>query len=185
MMTAYLVYERLKKGQLNLTQELPVSEKAWRMQGSKMFVALNSTVKVEDLIRGMIVQSGADAAIALAVPLFWWASGLSVAAMAAQLGLGLGVFAVLAALFAAGAVGGGDVKLLSALALWIKPLWFVQLLVVMALAGGVLSVLSIVWRLRQRERRGARGVPYGIAIALGGLWVLVCDYLPLAAARIG
>ena len=75
--------------------------------------------------------------------------------------------------------------LLTALALWIRPLWFVQLLVVMALAGGVLSVLSIVWRLRQRERRGARGVPYGIAIALGGLWVLVCDYLPLAAARVG
>ena len=66
MMTAYLVYERLKKGQLSLTQELPVSEKAWRMQGSKMFVALNSNVKVEDLIRGMIVQSGNDACIVLA-----------------------------------------------------------------------------------------------------------------------
>ena len=66
MMTAYLVYERLKKGQLSLTQELPVSEKAWRMQGSKMFVAINSSVKVEDLIRGMIVQSGNDACIVLA-----------------------------------------------------------------------------------------------------------------------
>jgi D-alanyl-D-alanine carboxypeptidase (penicillin-binding protein 5/6) len=66
MMTAYLVYERLKQGRLSLTQELPVSEKAWRMQGSKMFVALNSTVKVEDLIRGMIVQSGNDACIVLA-----------------------------------------------------------------------------------------------------------------------
>ncbi len=66
MMTAYLVYERLKQGHLSLTQELPVSEKAWRKQGSKMFVALNSTVKVEDLIRGMIVDSGNDACIVLA-----------------------------------------------------------------------------------------------------------------------
>jgi len=66
MMTAYLVYERLKAGRLALNQELPVSEKAWRMQGSKMFVALNSSVKVEDLIRGMIVDSGNDACIVLA-----------------------------------------------------------------------------------------------------------------------
>jgi D-alanyl-D-alanine carboxypeptidase (penicillin-binding protein 5/6) len=66
LMTAYLVYERLKAGRLTLTQELPVSERAWRMGGSKMFVALNSSVKVEDLIRGMIVQSGNDACIVLA-----------------------------------------------------------------------------------------------------------------------
>ncbi len=66
LMTAYLVYERLKAGRLTLTQELPVSERAWRMGGSKMFVDLNSSVKVEDLIRGMIVQSGNDACIVLA-----------------------------------------------------------------------------------------------------------------------
>ena len=66
LMTAYLVYERLKQGQLKLTDELPVSERAWRMGGSKMFVQLGSSVKVEDLIRGMIVQSGNDACIVLA-----------------------------------------------------------------------------------------------------------------------
>ena len=66
LMTAYLVYERLKAGRLTLTQELPVSERAWRMGGSKMFVELNNNVKVEDLIRGMIVQSGNDACIVLA-----------------------------------------------------------------------------------------------------------------------
>ncbi len=66
LMTAYLVYERLKAGRLTLTQELPVSEKAWRMGGSKMFVQINTSVKVEDLIRGMIIQSGNDACIVLA-----------------------------------------------------------------------------------------------------------------------
>ena len=66
LMTIYLVYERLKQGRLKLDDELPVSEKAWRMQGSKMFVPLGGSVKVEDLIRGIIVQSGNDAAIVLA-----------------------------------------------------------------------------------------------------------------------
>ncbi len=66
VMTAYLVFEALKSGKLGLEDMLPVSERAWRMQGSKMFVPLNGRVKVEDLIRGMIVQSGNDACIVLA-----------------------------------------------------------------------------------------------------------------------
>ncbi|MBC7801302.1 MAG: D-alanyl-D-alanine carboxypeptidase, partial [Gemmatimonadaceae bacterium] len=63
---AYIVYGFLKSGRMTLSQELPVSERAWRMQGSKMFVPLNGAVKVEDLIRGVIVQSGNDACIVLA-----------------------------------------------------------------------------------------------------------------------
>jgi D-alanyl-D-alanine carboxypeptidase (penicillin-binding protein 5/6) len=66
LMTMYLVYDQLKQGRMKLEDELPVTEKAWRMQGSKMFVQIGSTVKVEDLIRGVIVQSGNDAAIVLA-----------------------------------------------------------------------------------------------------------------------
>lgn len=65
-MTMYMVFEALKNGRLTLDQQLPVSEKAWRMQGSKMYVDINTTVKVEDLIRGVIVQSGNDATIVLA-----------------------------------------------------------------------------------------------------------------------
>src|SRR5258707_10116867 len=56
IMTAYLVFEQLKLGKLSLTDELTVSEKAWRMGGSKMFVPLGARVKVEDLIRGMLIQ---------------------------------------------------------------------------------------------------------------------------------
>ena len=66
LMTAYIVYGMLKSGRLKLDQELPVSERAWRMGGSKMFVQVGTQVKVEDLIRGMIVQSGNDACIVLA-----------------------------------------------------------------------------------------------------------------------
>ena len=66
LMTIYLVYERLKQGKMKLDDELAVSERAWRMGGSKMFVQLGTQVRVEDLIRGVIVQSGNDACIVFA-----------------------------------------------------------------------------------------------------------------------
>lgn len=66
LMTAYVVFSMLKEGRVTLGDELPVSEKAWRMGGSKMFVGINGHVKIDDLIRGMIVQSGNDACVVLA-----------------------------------------------------------------------------------------------------------------------
>jgi len=66
LMTMYVVFEQLKAGRLQLDQTLPVSERAWRMGGSKMFVELGSQIGVEDLIRGVIVQSGNDACVVLA-----------------------------------------------------------------------------------------------------------------------
>ncbi len=66
MATVYKIFERLKEGRLSLEDTFPVSERAWRKQGSKMFVALNSRVKAEDLLRGIIVQSGNDACIVIA-----------------------------------------------------------------------------------------------------------------------
>ncbi len=66
VMTMYLVFEALKKGDISLDDTLLVSEKAWRKGGSKMFVPVGEQVKVEDLIRGVIIQSGNDATIVLA-----------------------------------------------------------------------------------------------------------------------
>ncbi len=66
LMTMYVVFEMLKTGRLRLDQMLPVSERAWRMGGSKMFVQVGSQVSVENLARGVIVQSGNDACIVLA-----------------------------------------------------------------------------------------------------------------------
>jgi D-alanyl-D-alanine carboxypeptidase (penicillin-binding protein 5/6) len=66
IMTAYLVSKEIKEGRLSLEDEFSVSEKAWRIQGSKMFVPLGGKVKVADLLRGVIVQSGNDACIVLA-----------------------------------------------------------------------------------------------------------------------
>jgi len=66
LMTMYLLDERLKEGRVKLTDVFHVSEKAWRMQGSKMFVPLGGDVPVEDLVRGIIIQSGNDACIVAA-----------------------------------------------------------------------------------------------------------------------
>ena len=77
LMTAYLVYGALKSGRLKLTDELPVSERAWRMGGSKMFVQVGTNVAVEDLIRGVIVQSGNDSCIVLAEALAGSEEGFS------------------------------------------------------------------------------------------------------------
>ena len=66
LMTVYMVFERLKKGSLNLDDTFMVSKKAWKKGGSKMFVKVGDRVKVADLLRGIIVQSGNDACIVVA-----------------------------------------------------------------------------------------------------------------------
>jgi D-alanyl-D-alanine carboxypeptidase (penicillin-binding protein 5/6) len=66
IMTAYLVFERLKNGDAKLDDLFHVSEKAWKMDGTRMFVNLNSKVSVDDLLKGVVVQSGNDACVVLA-----------------------------------------------------------------------------------------------------------------------
>lgn len=127
-------------------------------------------------IRRRQIDNGLNAGIALAAPLFWWANHMGLADIGWQLALAGGAFVVLAGLFAIGAMGGGDVKLLVALALWIKPVWFAQLLMVMAVSGGVLTVALATWHVARRHQRRP-SIPYGIAIAIGGLWVIASGYL--------
>ncbi len=66
IMTMYVVFEAIQNGKLKIDQTLPVSERAWKQEGSRMFVNVGEQVKVEDLIRGVIVQSGNDASVVLA-----------------------------------------------------------------------------------------------------------------------
>jgi len=66
LMTVYMLFDALKRGDVKLTDTFHVSEKAWAMQGSKMFVDIDSDVKVEDLLRGILIQSGNDACIVVA-----------------------------------------------------------------------------------------------------------------------
>ncbi len=66
MMTAHLIFKGLKEGKLSMEQTFKVSEKAWRMQGSKMFVELGADIPLSDLLRGIVIQSGNDACIVVA-----------------------------------------------------------------------------------------------------------------------
>ncbi|MBE2295130.1 MAG: D-alanyl-D-alanine carboxypeptidase [Phycisphaerales bacterium] len=66
LMAGYVVYKALKSGKIHVDDPVPISEKAWRTQGSRMFVKLGSQVSVDDLLMGMVVQSGNDATVALA-----------------------------------------------------------------------------------------------------------------------
>ena len=66
IMTAYIAVEEIMNGNMSLADQVHISEKAWRMEGSKMFVGVNSQVSVEDLLRGIIIQSGNDASVAIA-----------------------------------------------------------------------------------------------------------------------
>ena len=136
-------------------------------------------------LRRRQIDNWLTAGIALTAPLHWWASGLSLwPGVAIQLGVALAAFAVLAGLFALRMMGGGDVKLLSALALWIVPANFLKLLIVMALVGGVLTLLFGAWHIMRRQRDRI-AIPYGVAIAFGGLWVLGTNYLPPAGQMVG
>ncbi len=130
-------------------------------------------------IRRRQIDNWLNAAIAIAAPLYWWSAGLGLAEIGWQLALTAACFGAFAVMFALRVMGGGDVKLLTALALWIRPLAFAHLLMVMAIAGGVLTVVLGGWHIARRQRDKV-AIPYGIAIAVGGLWVLGSEYLPMA-----
>lgn len=138
--------------------------------------ALLLTAAVTDL-RGRVIANGLNLAIALLAPAFWWATGLDPwPGMALQLGLGVAAFAVFAAAFAFGWMGGGDVKLLAALALWLPLPELLKLIVVMSLGGGVLT-LGYVAAQHLRKLKDSPEIPYGVAIAAAGLWVIGERYL--------
>ena len=130
------------------------------------------------------IDNWLNIAIAVAAPAFWWASGLDLwPGVALQFGVALAAFAVLAVLFAFNMMGGGDVKLLTALALWVPPLAFLNLLFIMAVTGGILTVVMGSWHVARR-RKDRIAIPYGIAIALGGLWTIAAEGMAHDASAI-
>lgn len=130
------------------------------------------------------IDNWLNAGIALGAPLFWWSSNLSLwPDVAMQLGVAAAAFAILAGMFALRMMGGGDVKLLTALALWIKPEWFLELLIIMALLGGVLTIVMGAWHVMRRHR-GRLAIPYGVAISAAGLWVIGFHYFPAAGTAV-
>lgn len=112
-----------------------------------------------------------NAAIALLAPAWWFATGLSVwPDMAWMLLSGVVVFALFALAFHFGMMGGGDVKMLAALALWLTPVPLVWLLILMSLIGGVLTIVMMVDRWA-RKSQAQLEIPYGVAIAMAAIIV--------------
>ena len=128
-------------------------------------------------VRTFTISNRLNLAVALMAPLFWWSIALPVwPNVAAQVGMALAVFALLAAAFYAGMMGGGDVKLAAALTLWLSPASTVKFLVLMSIAGGVLTLLLLAAH-RLRRKAGRPAIPYGVAIAFGGLAILAQRFL--------
>lgn len=149
------------------------------MQGGQLSYGLLGLLAIALLVAAVTdfrrrqIDNWLNAAIALAAPAFWWASGMSLADIGWQIGLCVLVFAISATLFAMRQMGGGDVKLLSALALWIAPAAFLQLCVIMALIG---SALSIAAGIRNMERRAGEALRNRLALAAAGLWLVFSFY---------
>ena len=128
-------------------------------------------------VRTFTISNRLNLTVALAAPLYWWSAHLPLwPDVGLQVAIAAGVFALLAVAFYAGMMGGGDVKLAAALALWFSPLSTLRFLIFMSIAGGLLT-LVVVGLHRLRKKAGKPQVPYGVAIAVGGLIILIQRFL--------
>lgn len=122
--------------------------------------------------RRLTIPNWLCASVALLSLPYWWASGADLwPALAWQVAFALAVFAAFAALFACGLMGGGDVKLLAALALWFSVRAYLEMMMIVAVAGGVLT-LALLVRHRIAGRGGKPDIPYGLAIVAGAALTL-------------
>jgi prepilin peptidase CpaA len=128
-------------------------------------------------LKTRIIPNWLNATIALLAIPFWWFSGK---AFFPDVVLGIAIATALVLLFAiafrVGAMGGGDVKLIGALALWLDAAAVLKLLVIMSLAGGVLTLAMLIHR-HIAKSRGDLEIPYGVAISFGGFWLISERYL--------
>jgi prepilin peptidase CpaA len=123
-------------------------------------------------LRTRTIPNWLNGAIALGAIPFWILTGTSFwPEVAIQIAVAAAVFGLFAIAFQFGAMGGGDVKMVSAIALWLPLGAVLKLLVIMSLAGGVLTVAMLI---RQRVAKSTHQleIPYGVAIAFGGFWLI-------------
>lgn len=125
-------------------------------------------------LRRRQIDNWLTATVALCAPLFWWATGLSLSGIGWQLALALAVFVLTAVLFARGGMGGGDVKLLVALALWLPPAPFFQLVFMMSVIGGAMSIVA---GLRNTALSPEQKRQRFVAALAAALWVAFSIYV--------
>jgi prepilin peptidase CpaA len=128
-------------------------------------------------VRTYTISDRLNLAIALLAPVYWWSAGVSLWPDAAiRVGVGIVVFLLFSGAFYMNAMGGGDVKLAGALALWFTPYETLTLIVIMSIAGGLLTLI-VVGLHHLQKKTGRPEVPYGVAIAVGGMWLLAQRFL--------
>jgi prepilin peptidase CpaA len=128
-------------------------------------------------IRTYTISDKLNAAIALMAPLYWWSGGVVLWPDAAsRIGMGVVVFLLFAGAFYINMMGGGDVKLAGALGLWFTPYETLSLIVMMSIAGGLLTLVVLAIH-KMKRKEGRPEVPYGVAIAAGGMWLLAQRFL--------
>ena len=128
-------------------------------------------------VRTFTISNRLNMVVALLAPVFWWSIGMPLwPDIAIHVGVAVAVFVLLSIAFFMGMMGGGDVKLAAALALWFSPPATLRFLVFMSIAGGLLTLVVLVIH-KVRSGEGRPKVPYGVAIAIGGLMILAQRFL--------
>ena len=128
-------------------------------------------------VRTFTISNKLNLTVALLAPLYWWAAQVPLwPDVGIQVALAAAVFVLFALAFYAGMMGGGDVKLAAALALWFSLQSTIKFLVLTSLAGGVLTLGILAWH-KAKRREGRPEIPYGVAIAFGGLAILTQRFL--------
>jgi prepilin peptidase CpaA len=128
-------------------------------------------------VRTYTISNRLNLTVALLAPVYWLSIALTPwPSIAIQLAAAVTVFVLLAGAFYMGMMGGGDVKLATALALWFPPAATLKLIVYMSLAGGLVTLVVLAVH-RARSGKGKPEIPYGLAITYAGLAILAQPYL--------
>jgi prepilin peptidase CpaA len=141
-----------------------------------ILAAMLAWIAVVD-VKTYTISDRLNLAIALMAPLYWWSAGVPLWPDAAiRVGVAVLVFGLFTVAFYINMMGGGDVKLAGALALWFTPYDSMRLIVIMSLVGGLLTLVVVLLHKRS-GKPGKPEVPYGVAIAAGGMWLLAQRFL--------
>ena len=142
-----------------------------------IFACLLVWAAIVDL-RTRTIPDWVNIAIAVMAPLYWWSAGVPFYPDAVERICGAFlVFVAFFAMFSLGGMGGGDVKMGGAIGLWFAPLVTLKFFVITSLAGGIVSIAAWYFHHKIRRFEGKTEVPYGVAIAFGGLWLLAQRFL--------
>ena len=133
-------------------------------------------IAIQD-VRTYTISDRLNLAIAVLAPVYWLSAGVPLWPDAAiRIGVAVLVFLLFAGAFYINAMGGGDVKLAGALALWFAPYETLTMIVIMSIAGGLLTLVVVAIH-KMKKKEGRPEVPYGVAIAVGGMWLLAQRFL--------